>query len=264
MEQAVNTKIIRLISLNAWCGRSLYPLMRFFRNRKEGTDIFCLQEVRSCDQAVADSRHPNEYTHGRLYEKIARVLEGFEGSFASFEDDHDRMSISLFWRNDLPVKDTGDIIIYSPENPVETEKYVISPRKLQYIVIDAGENDVVIAHFHGLWNGGSKTDTPERIIQSKHIAHFLSQFDCPKILCGDFNLLPNMTSLAILENGMRNLIGEYGIESTRTALYRHYNDPNESKFADYMLISSDIWVKKFAVLPDIVSDHTPLYLEFEI
>ncbi len=57
--------------------------------------------------------------------------------------------------------------------------------------------------------------------------------------------------------GLRNLIKEYGITSTRTSFYT-----KPEKFADYMLVSPGVEVKDFKVLPDEVSDHSPLYLEF--
>lgn len=64
----------------------------------------------------------------------------------------------------------------------------------------------------------------------------------------------------MIENtGLRNLIKEHGITSTRTSLYT-----KEEKFADYVLIGPGIQVTNFEVLPDEVSDHAPLRIEFEI
>jgi endonuclease/exonuclease/phosphatase family metal-dependent hydrolase len=78
-----------------------------------------------------------------------------------------------------------------------------------------------------------------------------------RILCGDFNLLPNTDSLTILEQGMRNLIKEYPVTSTRS---RFYEKPD--KFADYILVSPEVVVEDFQVLDEAVSDHLPLLLEF--
>ena len=79
-----------------------------------------------------------------------------------------------------------------------------------------------------------------------------------KILVGDFNLLPDTKSLKILEKGMRNLIKEFKIKDTRGELYE-----KELRFADYALVSSDVMVLDFKVLNEKISDHLPLYLEFE-
>ncbi len=103
-------------------------------------------------------------------------------------------------------------------------------------------------------------DSDKRINQSKVILDFMSMFDCPKILAGDFNLLLDTESIRMLEaGGMRNLIKEYDIKSTRTELYK-----KDIKFADYIFISPEIKVKDFKVLQDVVSDHSPLYLEFDV
>lgn len=85
----------------------------------------------------------------------------------------------------------------------------------------------------------------------------MDTINTPKILCGDFNLRPDTESMNIIEQGMNNLIKINNISSTRTRYYK-----KEEKFADYILTSPDIVVNEFAVLSDEVSDHAPLYLDF--
>lgn len=58
---------------------------------------------------------------------------------------------------------------------------------------------------------------------------------------------------------MHNLISEYNVTSTRSSLYT-----KEEKFADYTFISKGIAVQGFRVLQDVVSDHLPLLLEFDV
>lgn len=255
-------KTLKLVTLNTWSGRALYPLMHFFRTYANSVDIFCLQEVRNSSQEAADARHPEECLYGPLFEKITPELQDYQGSFASFEDDKDKMSLASFWKKSLPLKTIDDFVIYNPQEPQEIGSTVFSSRKLQYLVIDMAGKEVLIANYHGLWDNGPKTDTPERIEQSQKIKFFLDSFIGPKIICGDFNLLPKTESLRILERGMRNLVTEYGVTSTRTSLYRHYT--NQPRLADYILISPEISVKKFEVLPEIASDHAALYLEFSL
>jgi endonuclease/exonuclease/phosphatase family metal-dependent hydrolase len=59
--------------------------------------------------------------------------------------------------------------------------------------------------------------------------------------------------------GLKNLIHEYGITSTRTSFYTR-----ENKFADYVFTSPGINVQDFKVLPDEVSDHTAICVSIEI
>ena len=65
-------------------------------------------------------------------------------------------------------------------------------------------------------------------------------------------------SMKVLEKGMRNLVKDYGVTSTRSHFYK-----KRGKFADYILVSPEVEVKDFKVLQESVSDHLPLYLEFD-
>ena len=59
--------------------------------------------------------------------------------------------------------------------------------------------------------------------------------------------------------GLRNLVKENGVTSTRTSLYS-----KPEKFADYAFVSPGIEVADFKILPDEMSDHVPMYTEFEL
>lgn len=253
---------MRIITLNTWGGRAMHPLMRFFRKRAPETDVFCLQEVFDTDQASLEARHPDEHVRGDLFRKISAELADFRGAFAAFGDNSDRQSLAVFVRRTVPVKEIADFVVYQPPQPREHGSVVFSSRKLQTVTVEFGGRDLLVANFHGLWNGGPKTDTPERLEQSRRVKESLGKHAGPAVVCGDFNLLPETESVRILEQGMRNHVREQGVASTRTPLYRHYDDPAEPNFADYVLSTPDLEVKRFEVLPDLVSDHAPLYAEF--
>jgi endonuclease/exonuclease/phosphatase family metal-dependent hydrolase len=75
-------------------------------------------------------------------------------------------------------------------------------------------------------------------------------------MCGDFNLRPDTQSMSIIEQaGVKNLIKEYNISSTRTSLYT-----KSEKYADYIFISDNLKESEFKVLPDEASDHSALML----
>lgn len=52
-------------------------------------------------------------------------------------------------------------------------------------------DNYLIANIHGMWQGSIKEDTEAKLAQSKQIIEFVEFFDGKKIICGDFNLLPN-------------------------------------------------------------------------
>ena len=81
------------------------------------------------------------------------------------------------------------------------------------------------------------------------------------ILCGDFNLLPSTQSLAILTEGLSDMVEKYGLPTTRSKLYKRID---YAPFADYVLTSSGVQDVGFSALEDVVSDHLALQLEFEL
>ncbi len=87
----------------------------------------------------------------------------------------------------------------------------------------------------------------------------MASYNCPQVLCGDFNLTPDTKSIEILEEGMVNHIKHNNITNTRSSFYE-----KEIRFADYILTSPDIHVGEFAVLPDEVSDHLALQMQFTL
>lgn len=257
-------KELSLITLNTWGGRSLYPLMKFIQTRAAATDVFCLQEVFNSEQSIIEERHPKGYIRADLFSEIANALPDHVGEFATHGDNPHRMSLAMFVRKDLVLKGAiAHFPVHVPEQPVETGDRVFSARQIQYATVELNGRDVLIANFHGLFNDGPKTDTPERILQSQRVKAFLDKHGGPKLLCGDFNLLPSTESLAIMAKGLNDLGSISRITGTRTPLYRHFNNVDEPNFADYMLLSPELKVQHFELLPDIVSDHAPLLVTFK-
>lgn len=253
---------LKLITLNCWGGRAADKLLPFFAEKGSEIDVFCLQEMFDADQRELDSRHPDMKLRGDLFARVREALPDHFGCFAYFDDNPNRMSLAMFVRQGLRLRGIADFIVHRPDTPQETGNAVRASRKLQFATIALNGRDVTVANYHGLWVNGPKTDTPERMLQGERIRAWLDRIAGPKVLCGDFNLLPGNASLRTVDAGMRNLVIEAGVKSTRTPLYRHYENPAEPNFADYVIASTDIDVKDFAVLPDAVSDHAALMVEF--
>jgi endonuclease/exonuclease/phosphatase family metal-dependent hydrolase len=163
----------------------------------------------------------------------------------------------MFIKKEIDVLEEGEFDIH--DNPAYQGTGPTHCRKLQWVKCKINEHTYYIINVHGLWNGQGKTDAPERLIQSQRIRTFLDSIQMPKILCGDLNLRPDTDSIRMIEKGMRNLIQQFNIRSTRTSWYL-----KEEKFADYVFTSPEITVNHFEVLKDEVSDHSPLLLDFSL
>jgi endonuclease/exonuclease/phosphatase family metal-dependent hydrolase len=250
---------MKLITLNIWGGNITKPLLEFISNHK-GTDIFCFQEVLNGKNIKPDRIIIKNAKNivGNIYSKIEDILPNHKGYFAATQNE---AGLAIFINKNINVSNTGDLFVHRWKDSREKGKPETLGRNLQFIRFIKNKNYFTVCNFHGLWTGKGKEDTPQRIKQSEKVEKFLDNQTGAKILVGDFNLNPGTQSLAILDKDMIDLVKEYKVISTRSKLYSRYELGD--RFADYILVSKAIKVLSFKVLQDEVSDHLPLYLEFE-
>lgn len=254
---------MKLISLNIWGGKLHKALIDFVHTYKTSVDIFCFQEVYDApiSKIIARGMVSNSF------KKISQALPDHKGYFAPHLKGYDiggkvdfelYSGIAMFIRKSLNVQEVNDIFIFRNKFDVlENEDFVTVPRNLQYARLKRNNEDYLIGHFHGVWFPKTKLDNPERIEQSRKITNFFKGNKGKKVLCGDFNLLPDTESMRIMEKDMRNLITEYHIPTTRNKNY-----VRTEKHADYMLVSKGVKINEFKTIDKEVSDHLPLYLDF--
>lgn len=253
---------MKLISLNTWSGRGGNQALLDFFKRNRDVEVFCLQETWEGGEEYAP-----KWATGiapidtKLITNIGNVLKEHNCFFHPHYMDW--YGLAIFAKKNLDVKEEGDIFVHKEREDAfkddEGGTAINHARNLQYLKIETDKGLRTIVNFHGLWNNNGKTDTDERLSQSDNIIKFFKDISSPYVLCGDFNLIPEGQSLKKLEDsGMRNLIKEFGITSTRSSYYE-----KPGKFADYTLVSEGIKVNEFKVLPDEVSDHLAMYLNFE-
>lgn len=243
---------MRLITLNTWAGLLYEPLEKFVKTNSKDVDIFCFQEVFS---GAVNPRKVRGPVVADLYQRLIKILPNFFSFYASTEENDE--GLAMFINPRFDIQGYGDVFVYGYPNSMIKDNYTTMSSNIQYVVINSRRKLYTIINFHGLWTGGGKEDTKKRILQSKRLKKFLDNAGGEKVLCGDFNLDINTKSLGILEKGMRNLVKENNVVSTRS---HHYK--KEVKFADYVLVSENVKVKEFEVMQDVVSDHLPLFLDF--
>lgn len=243
---------MRLICLNIWLGKLGDPLIAFLQREAPKTDIFCFQEMKSS---------LNNSSENDFFSVIAKSLPDFQGFFEATQDEKGEIEIGLatFIKKTDNVEKEGDFFVYRTRNSMVNNDGRTMGRNAQFIEFSKLGNKYTIINFHGLWSGKDRLDSEDRINQCKKLKTLLHSLGGTKIMCGDFNLTKDTQSLAILDEGMRNLIKEFNITSTRPERYFPYPD----KFCDYILVDNDIVVNDFKVLQDEVSDHLPLLLDFK-
>lgn len=243
---------MKLINLNIWGGRLRNPLLKFIHNNKH-VDFICLQELYSnAHRTLIETERELSLN---IFSDLQKLLPHH---YALFKPAVDNVyGIGIFIKNTIDIIGEGEINIHQKQHYPGIG--INHDRNLQWIECQHEKQIFSVLNVHGLWNGSGKKDTPDRIDQSLRIRQFMDTINTPKILCGDFNLRPDTQSIAILENQMINLITSHAIRSTRTRFYT-----KDEHYADYILISPEIKVNQFLVMNDEVSDHSPLYLDFDI
>lgn len=254
---------MKLISLNTWGGKLYQPLIEFVVANAETTDIFCFQEV-----YFSENYHPEiPWIRTNLASELQGALPGFSMTErlavqknGAAESDA-KIGEAIFVKDSANVTGSGGFHTYQEDGESAREKIEAASGNFQFVALESGSEAYVIGNVHGLWFPGPKFDTAKRIEQSVRLKKAMEVSRGKKILCGDFNLQPSTESVGILDSGMRDLITEYHIAKTRS---RYYEDMEKyhDYIADYMFVSSDVRVADFKVLPDEVSDHLPLVLEF--
>lgn len=246
---------MKIICLNTWGGTAGVAELVDFLSANADVDIFCLQEIVKGGEGESFKRSGEEiileYT---LFDRINKALPNHNGYFSpGFKH---FFGLAIFVKKSIEITEVGESFVHKHKEFI-TDDAGHQARLIQYIKLKHADKKLCVINFHGLWNGQGKTDTEDRLQQTKNILNFTNAVSADFILCGDFNLLPDTQSIKMIEDsGLRNLIKEYGVTSTRTS---HYKKP--IRFADYAFVTKGIEVKDFKVLPDEVSDHVPLYLD---
>jgi len=259
---------MKLVSLNIWGGQKHNELLEYIKTLNGKIDIICLQEVfKSNVNTISNGSKMN------IYSDLEKILKDYKIFFAPTFSNYDLKTKTnfgtlfgeaTFVKNDIKIISEKTIFTYKKfdEKKIlfhdDYGEYWDLPRNFHYVIVKNNEKEFLIANLHGFWKPGEKGDTKESLEQSDKILAFLNNFNCPKILCGDFNLRPETESMKKLEGKMINLIKKYKVKNTRSKFYSR-----DEKFADYILVSPNVKIQDFKIIDEHVSDHLPLYLEFD-
>ncbi len=252
---------MRIISLNTWAGKLYGELESFIKRESKSTDIFCFQEIQE-NFKLSDGQATIKRAHAGIDKedvmdlgvRIEKLLPHFDKFLSKpYSSLGDRLAI--FSKKTLEIKEASEYLLVNPTNSMYLGVPITMSSIAQCIVTP---DKVAVLNTHGFWVRGNKSDTPERITQSKRLLSIIHSLATDKVvLIGDFNLLPDTESIELLDEEMRDLIKECGIKTTRSKVAKK----GKGKFADYAFISAGVGLKDFRVLDEVVSDHLPLLLD---
>ena len=267
---------LRIVSLNCWGGRVYEPLMNYLR--EVDADVYCLQEVFNTSEPMPAwlrfmESQAEHLVRPNLFQEIAALLPEHRAMFFPAVRGylHDRANVDFpieyglatYVHNVLPIIGEAVQFVFGEFRPRAWGEPPLPRNAHSVRIFDYRKDEpVTITHMHGLWQKEGKGDTPARIGQGLILASMVENM-CKEgekvIVCGDFNLLPESQTFDDLQMlGLHDLVVGRGYTDTRTSYYK-----KTPRFADYMLVSDAVEVRKFDVpaSPE-VSDHRPLVLDF--
>jgi endonuclease/exonuclease/phosphatase family metal-dependent hydrolase len=250
---------MKLLCLNAWGGEKQQPLLQLIQSLNDDIDIFCFQEVFNGNGNERTINLIKNAPHGiaNIYSQIKHILSDYDGYFAPSEN---ILGLAIFIKKNIAVEKHGDFFIYKSKNAMTNNDPATQGKNLQYIQFSCNGRQFTVCNLHGIFDWQGKVDTQSRLEQSQKILSFFQTLPGEKILVGDFNLTPDTQSINLLEKSLNNLIKDFKIKLTRSNFYDRLKLGDT--FADYVFVSKGVVVNNFKVLPDEVSDHLPLFLDF--
>jgi len=265
---------VKILSLNAWGGRVFEPLLPFLA--ATDADVLCLQEVvRTPGAGIRWLTYRGDGAElpqrANLYDEIWSTFSGHDSGFfpsarGSLHDGDvaypSEFGLATYARRSLPVIGQALDFVHGAFSPDGWGAHP-RPRNAHGIRLfdDAAGQPISVVHLHGLRDPAGKGDTPDRRNQAHALVRLIRRVWNPGerlVVCGDFNLLPDSETFAILGAlGLAELVTARGFTDTRTSFYG-----KENRFADYLLVTPNVEVRRFEVVasPE-VSDHRPLLLE---
>lgn len=255
------------MSLNVWGGVVLDPLLAFVREQAPRTDLFCLQEVLDGPELI-----PLECRfRTTLFRELSDALPDFDGVFVPVVAWDQPLpgsgsrrvpyGLATFARRSLPLVSRREVWVLDHQDTLDAVPGLHPVRRwLQVTELRVTGGVALVGNFHGMARPGTKLDSAERLEQSRAIRRVADGHAGPVVLVGDFNLLPDTESVRLLGHGLRNLVLERGIRTTRSRLNPYFGTPQEQPHANYAFISPEIEVERFEV-PDLaISDHLPMLM----
>jgi endonuclease/exonuclease/phosphatase family metal-dependent hydrolase len=263
---------VRIVSLNAWGGALFDALAEWLL--ATDADVFCIQEVTRTPALDGWTRFDDGERalpqRANLFDDLRKLLPAHQGSFLTSDAGSVLDTAGRIHRQDFGlatfvherVAVTAQESRFVHGSYIEHLEWAIADRPriahaLRTVDRSAGRT-IAIAQMHGLRDPAGKQDTPERLAQANRLAELVSRTRAPDdlcVVCGDFNVLPESETFAIL--GKIGLVDLVGRRDTRTS---HYRKP--VRHAGYLLVSEPEAVQAFDVpaQPE-VSDHRPLVLD---
>jgi len=244
---------MRLLQINIWQGRLIKNFYKLIE--RLNPDIITFQEL--CSSGDSESGLFNNLEEFQAKFNYNYVYEAPTNSF-KFSDF--KIKSGNYILSKLSFANSATIftnLSYKENFNYKNDDYNI--RNFAHVELNInGKATHVITH-HGHHLGSNKDGNIETLRQMEILVEYINNLTGPIILTGDFNLSPHSKSIELLNSKLINLCLTNNITTTRNEFATV-----AVQVCDYIFVSKDITVQKFSVVPEIVSDHQALLLDFDL
>lgn len=244
---------MKIVQLNIWGGRLLKPIIDFLE--REQPDIVCMQEVIDTKE---DHSFIAEMAYSKLIDTVGFTNDYFSPTF-SFQHANEQALFGNAIAANFPIIEKKELYTNGGFQEVtDWSSYEYNSRMVQAVKLQISDDrELWVVNHHG-FHDRNPLGVPETMNSMRKFSEFVDSLDGEKIVCGDFNIVPEAESMKLLNPELRNHTIEAGATNTLSRLHRFENA------CDYILTSPSITVHDFTISDVVISDHVPLILEFDL
>ena len=254
---------MKLVQINCWQGKIAPKLLQFIAREKP--DFITTQEI---FDAKRDAPVPNrQFDLGRQIRETSGLINTFFAPRCSVDvaDEEKPFGNMIFSR--WPFADQKTIFVsgHQPIYHMKTSDDSLDIGiNLQIVEVKIDDKTLMLANHHGyLARGNGERFGDEKSEESmRKVAEQLREFaNRPLVLAGDMNVISESATMRAFDGFLHDLTAENQIQQTLSPI--HWFD--QPVACDHILVNDAVKVQNFAVRKnELVSDHLPLVLEFDI
>lgn len=246
---------MELLQLNMWQGRLAQQITELIDEQKP--DFITAQEIYRGGDTVLAPENMFE-----LYERIAEryPFHSFSAVNAlKIARGKAEMGTAIF--SQYPIIEQSSFFTHGEYvDGISVGNDVHNSRTLQSALLDVNGKKLHILTHHGHWVPNAYGDA-ESIQRMQSIAQYIQTLnqDTPLIFAGDFNVVPESPAMRPLDGLLKDVIASYAIKTTLSSIKNLDNI-----VCDHVMVNEAINVENLYTRDEIVSDHTPLILDFNL
>lgn len=254
---------MKLIQINAWCGRLNGPLAELIA--EEQPDLVCMQEAFAPKSRVLEVFKDQYGFTDEIIEKGAFGHQFFARTW-SFSIGEATIDVGNLILSKLPVGETQSFYTHGKYHTKTTDKAIRNTRVWQACAVELSTGQQLsLSNYQGYLTGSDPTGDETSVQTLEAVRDALAKLSHPLIFCGDLNVKISSEPIKVLDSlGLTSLTAQHKVATTLSDVHRAPKQDRESVACDYIYVSPDIQVTRFEVSDRIVSDHKALILEFDI